>query len=212
MRIDRRWFLAIAVLLLPLFLLVVAKARGDRDETKIRWDIIHIGAFSPRITVFEGGFASALANDGSMITLTGKGTFQPGDSEEVTGGGTWQTFSPPDATGVRTSTGNGTYRVRRLVRFDPAPGSQTTNVTDNIGNGTLNDNQAGLAYFRITYSDGSKGVLVVSCQLNGAPPSPRTVFEGLTASKGFADYWNRAPVVGGVDANRTLFHILPEEE
>ena len=222
MRIDRRWFLAIAVLLLPLFLLVVAKARGDREETKFRWDIIHIGAFSPKITVFEGGFASALANDGSMITLTGKGTFQPGDPEEVTGGGTWQTFSPPDAKGVRTSTGNGTYRVRRLVRFDPAPGFQGTNVIDNTGNGTLNDNQAGLAYFRITYSDGSKGVLVVSCRLNGGPAvvngvrtppaSPATVFEGITASKGFVDYWNRLDAVAGVDANRSLIHILPEEE
>jgi len=157
-----------------------------------------------------------------MITLTGKGTFQPGDSEEVTGGGTWQTFSPPDAKGVRTSTGKGTYRVTRLVRFDPAPGFQGTNVIDNIGNGTLNDNQAGLAYFRITYSDGSKGVLVVSCHLNGGPAvingmltppaSPATIFEGSTASKGFVDYWSHVGPVGGVDGGRNLFHILPEGE
>src|SRR3989442_15892959 len=88
MRVHRRWFLAIAVLLLPLFLLVVAKARGDREETTVRWDIISLQPPPPAAprNVLPGGFASARANDGSKITLTGSGTFEPGESDNVTGG------------------------------------------------------------------------------------------------------------------------------
>jgi len=57
---------------------------------------------------------------------------------------------------------------------------------------------------RIQYSDGEQGILVVSCHLVGTPDS---VFEGITASKGFVTYWNAEPPLPGVDANRTLFHV-----
>jgi hypothetical protein len=65
--------------------------------------------------------------------------------------------------------------------------------------------------------DVSKGILVVSCDLPGNPPpgpagSPHSIFEGITASKGFVDYWNRAAPVPKVDGNRTLFHVLPTNE
>ena len=63
---------------------------------------------------------------------------------------------------------------------------------------------AGLAVLRIKYSDGSLGVLVVSCALPGAAPS---VFEGITVSKSFVDFFDRVPPVPGVNANRTLFHL-----
>ena len=65
---------------------------------------------------------------------------------------------------------------------------------------------------------GGRGVLVVSCHLNGNPPpqgpdaAPPSVFEGITASMGFVDYWNRVAPVGGVDGNRTLFHILAQDQ
>ena len=55
----------------------------------------------------------------------------------------------------------------------------------------------------IDYSDGSRGILVVSCHLAGTPDS---VFEGITASKGFVDFWNREAPVDGRDGNRTVFH------
>jgi hypothetical protein len=45
---------------------------------------------------------------------------------------------------------------------------------------------------------------VVSC--TGAT-APADLFEGVTASKGFVDYFNRVAPVNGVDANRTLFHV-----
>ena len=123
MRINRRWFgISLILLALPLIFAESAKADGDRDhkETKYRWDIIKIPNTNPP-TVFPGGFASALANDGSSITVTGHGTFEPREPDEVTGGGTWTTYAPDG----KTVTGNGTYRVRQMVRFDLAWGSNS---------------------------------------------------------------------------------------
>ena len=210
MRLNKWRILGAALSLLPV--LVVADTRDD--AAMIRWDIIHIVTFSPTGNVIaEGGMASALAQNKSMITLTGSGTFTLGDSDDVTGGGTWKTVAPPP----ESTTHSGTYRVTRLIRFDVAPGAQASNAKDLIGDGTLADNRGGLAILRIAYSDGSKGILVVSCDLPGNPPpgpagSPDTLFEGITASKGFVDYWNREAPVPKVDGNRTLFHVLPTNE
>jgi hypothetical protein len=213
MKTNRLWVLA-GVILLMLPLVFKANAGDDRDEVKYRWDILHISSFTP-VTAAPGGSASALANDNSKITLTGNGTFEPGEPEEVTGGGTWQTFSAMGAL-----TGSGTYRVTKLVRFTVAPGLQTSGVVDNIpgAKGDLSDERAGLLIANVAYSDGSKGVLVVSCHLNGGPDfvarpaAPASIFEGITASKGFADYWFRVAPVGGVDGGRTLFHTIGEGE
>jgi hypothetical protein len=208
MRINRWWILGAAMSLLPM--LVVADTRDDERARAIRWDIIDIVTFSPNGNVVDaGGKASASAQNKSMITLTGSGTFTVGDSDDVTGGGTWQTVAPPPV----STTNGGSYRVTRLVRFDVAPGAQTVTTKDLIGDGTLRDNRGGLAILRIAYSYGSKGILVVSCDLPGNKPpgpagSPDSLFEGITASKGFVDYWNRAAPVPGVDGNRTLFHVV----
>lgn len=205
MRIDRRWHLVIAAVALFLVVGVAAWSDDDRDDITVRWDIPHV-TFTPVVTVFAGGSASALAQDGSKITLTGSGTFEPGESEDVTGGGTWKTFNPAGA-----STGSGTYKVRRLIRFEVAPGVQTSTVVDKIGE--LKDSRAALAFLRISYSDGSKGILVVSCHLNGNSPAdatPASVFEGVTASKGFVNYWNHVGPVG--DEGRTNFHVVPRTE
>jgi hypothetical protein len=207
-------------LLVPalLTLLAFTQARGDDKENQasFRWDIVHATFPPPNFEASEGGHASALANDCvstgcSKITVTGHGTFRVGHRKHVTGGGTWETF---DNTGA--SNGSGTFEVTRLVRFDVAPGTQTSTVIDHIGDGTLTDNRAGLAFLNIAYSDGSEGILVVSCHLNGGPDfkknpaAPATIFEGITASKGFVDYWNREAPVAGVDGDRTTFHILPK--
>jgi hypothetical protein len=217
MRTNQRWFrVSLTLLALPLIFALFAGAdRDDRKETTYRWDIVKITSFNP-ITVFEGGFASALANDGSRITVTGNGTFEPREPDEVTGGGNWITYAP-DGT---TVTGNGTYRVQQLVRFDLAPGVNTAGIVDNIpgAKSDLSDHRAGLLFVRIAYSDGSKGVLVVSCHLNGGPDfvarpaAPASIFEGITASKGYTDYFNRVPPINAVDGNRTLFHILSQDE
>jgi hypothetical protein len=201
MRTNQRWFrISLTLLASPLIFALFAGAGGDdHKETTYRWDLVQIPNSNPP-TVFEGGFGSALANDGSRITVTGNGTFEPREPDEVTGGGSWTTYAP-DGT---TVTGNGTYSVQQLVRFDLAPGVLTGTV-DNIpgAKGDLTDTRAGLMFVRIAYSDGSKGVLVFSCGLDGSPAS---VFEGVTLSKGYTDYWN--PMQGDI----TLFHILSQDK
>lgn len=168
-----------------------ATAAGSQNSL-IRWDIVSIDFGTG--TVSAGGVASAFANDGSEITLTGSGTFRsnPGEPQAVTGGGTWE-----------TATGSGTYQVTGFVSFVLAPGTFPL-TNDNIGNEA--DARAGLAVLKISYSDGSHGVLIVSCHFNGTPDA---VFEGVTASKGFVDYWNReAPPAPPGNADRTAFHVI----
>jgi hypothetical protein len=174
-------------------------------NTRMQWDIVSLNFATSTLT--PGGHASAFATGSGgtahagKITVTGHGTFRsnPGRPQDVTGGGTWQTF---DAAGV--SSGSGNYEVTGFVDFDLAPGSLPASITDNSGNKA--DVRSGLAVLKIAYSDGSDGILVVSCDLPvGSPP---TLFEGITASKGYVDYWEREAVLPTVDANRTNFHIL----
>jgi hypothetical protein len=69
-------------------------------------------------------------------------------------------------------------------------------ITDTIDD--LEDAHAGLVILSISYSDGERSILVISCHLPGSPP---TVFEGITVSKGFVDFFNP------VQALQTLFHL-----
>lgn len=130
--------------------------------------------------------AAALAEDGSKISVRGVGTFVPGDPE-VSGGGSWETSDPSG-----NVTGSGTWQASRLLKFDFAPGA--------IANPAI---RAGLAFLQVTYSDGSQGVLAVSCFLPGAPTS---VAEGIIASKGFVLYGNH------IHASPTFFTVLADGE
>ncbi len=196
MRIERRWLRIMSVATLALLLMTgVAYAR----HPTVRWDIVSLNFSTDPPTANPGGIASARANDGSKITLTGSGTFRdkPGNPH-ADGGGTWTTFAPGGA-----ATGSGTYEVTGVVRFQAAPGFPPPQI-DGIGNPA--ERSAGLVILTIEYSDGEEGILVVSCHLVDTPDS---VFEGVTASRGFVDYWNREAPGPGIDANRTLFHISP---
>ncbi len=174
-------------------------------NTLMRWDIISLNFAT--LTLSSGGHASAFATHSGdaahtgKITVTGQGTFRsnPGKPQAVSGGGTWQTF---DAAGAPN--GSGTYKVTGFVSFVLAPGFLPPALTDTIGKAA--NAHSGLAVLKVAYSDGSKGTLTISCDLPGG--SPDTMFEGITASKGYIDYWERDPAVGGVDANRTEFHAL----
>jgi hypothetical protein len=175
-----------------------ASFSASASNHHMRWDIISVN-FST-LTLSAGGIASARANDNSKITLTGSGTFRSnsGDPQDVTGGGTWETFGMGGA-----STGSGMYQVTGFVRFEVAPGTFPLQH-DNVGNPA--DVRAGLLVVGVAYSDGSEGTLVVSCHIVGTPDA---VFEGVTASKGFVDYWNReAPPAPPGNANRTAFHVI----
>ena len=194
MKTKRFWPVWLAVLLVLMLLgSALFVTRTSAAGQKYRWDIISVD-FSTG-TLSAGGQASAIANDGSTITLTGEGTFNSASNfgnRDVTGGGTWQ-----------TSTGSGTYKVTSFVSFTVAPGTPPL-PHDNIGN--LKDNRAGLLFVTIQYSDGSTGVLTFSCHLVGTPDS---VFEGIRVSQGFVDYWNgNPPPAPPGNANRTTFHIL----
>src|SRR5262249_43055628 len=96
---------------------------------------------------------------------------------------------------------SGTYDVTGLVRWEQAPGTPAPIATDLIDDG---QGSAGLVVLRILYSDDDRGVLAVSCHLNGTSDA---VFEGITATKGFVDYWNREAPVRLVQPARTVVHI-----
>jgi len=168
-------------------------AHGDEDSLKIRWDIQHY----PNFVLQPGGQAFADAADGSKIRLTGSGTFQT-DGDDVTGGGTWETF---DASGALT--GSGTYRVLKLVTWYVAPGTlPCPPITDDIE--SCADARAGLAVLKIQYSDGGVGKLVVSCHLPvGSSPS---TYEGITVSMGLVDYY--LPEDPDLTMNGTIFHVV----
>ena len=185
-------------------LLVPAGASAGSSNHLYRWDIIHLSGPPPVTTTLPGGEASACAASScaNMITLTGTGTFRanPGAPQQVTGGGTWTT------TGF--GAGSGTYKVTGFVSFEVAPGTlPSPPFTDGV-TGVAADARAGLAVLQIAYSDGDQGVLIVSCDQPGTPAN-LPIVEGITASKGFVDYWNRAaPQSVPPFGNRTTFHAL----
>jgi hypothetical protein len=192
------WTSVVTFLLLTVLLAIVAPA-ANAQAKHVRWDIISVNFGTGVISA--GGSASAFAgfvSDVSEITLTGTGTFvapaNGGGSDTVTGGGTW-TIDTPSA--------SGTYEVKGLVRFDESPGTLVgSGLTDKIGD--IEDAVAGLAVLTIQYSDGDRGILVVSCNITGA-----SIFEGVTASKGPVDYRkSEAPeFFGTTGENLTAFHI-----
>ena len=199
MRNNRRWFrISLTMLVLPL-IFALAGANGD-GGSKIRWDIQHY----PGFVLQPGGEAFADAVDHSRIRFAGSGTFQAdgADGNDVTGGGTWETFSVSGAL-----TGSGNYRVVHLVSWHVAPGTlPCPPITDAIA--PCADARAGLAVLQIQYSDGSLGKLVVSCHLPVG--SPDSVYEGITVSRGFVDYLIAEDP--DLTMNGTIFHVVRGDE
>jgi hypothetical protein len=194
MNTSKALWLGALVLALAAVLPLSVAAGGAKH---VRWDIISLVGGNPPGPINAGGVASAKAPDGDTITLTGTGTFvapagSNGGSGAVTGGGTWQTV-----------TGSGTYQVKELVSFVFANfQSSTPLLIDNIGNTSQRAN--GTAVLRIQFSDGQSGVLTVGCHGPGAPPG---IFEGIATTKGYKTYYTVQDPAGGVDANRTIFHV-----
>jgi hypothetical protein len=204
MQTKRFWPLWLAVLLVVMLLgSALFVTRTSAAGQKYRWDIVSIDFVNG--TISPGGIASAIAIDGSSITLTGEGTFNAASNfgnRDVTGGGTWKAFDPSG-----NATGSGTYQVTGFVSFAGVPGVPPP-LKDLIS--TPAKARAGLLFVTIQYSDGSTGVLTVSCHLPGPPDIvPASVFEGIRVSKDSTDYWNgvKPPPPPG-NSNRTEFHIL----
>ena len=173
--------------------------RGNLPSAPSRSKAASVSPSFDRTSASEGakigwelfGSASATAADGLKIIVTGSGTFVApaggGTSSAVTGGGTWETRDAGDAV-----TGSGSYSATGLVRWERALASVPS----------IPGSTAGLAILRVEYSDGSAGTLTISCRITAAQPGR---FEGVTASKGFLDFWNRV-------TSPTLFHLLSEDE
>jgi hypothetical protein len=100
-----------------------------------------------------------------------------------------------------SSGGSGTYEVTSLVSWEPATRQTGSPFTDNIDEGTATN---GTAVLGIAFSDGSQGFLTVGCH---GPNAPNGIFEGIATTKGYTTYYIVQPPAGGVDANRTLFHV-----
>ena len=185
--------LAFAGLVLMVFLTPdpTTASSSTTEANHVRWDIVNVATGSP----VPGGSASAFANNGTRMTITGAGTFvapagRNEKSSATTGGGTWTVVTA----GGRTLA-SGTYSVTGLVHWEEK-GTFPALPDNAVG---------GLAILRVEFSDGTHGVLTVSCHApSGSVPA---VFEGITMAKEFLDFWNRQPPVAGEDGNRTLFHI-----
>lgn len=202
--VTRRWFIVFTVATLAI---VYFPQAALAQASHVQWDIISL-TFDPvsgAPIASSGGIASARAADNSMITMTGTGTFVApaggaGSNASATGGGIWEIIDAAE-----NLEGSGMYWVTGLVRWDREPaGVLPSVVVDAIGN--PDERSAGLAVLRIQYDDGSRGILVVNCTL---PGSPATIPEGISATKGFVDYFDvQLPATDEFeDANRTIFHV-----
>ena len=101
---------------------------------------------------------TAMAPDGSTISLAGVGTLQAGPGGSASGGGTFTT----------SSGGSGTWSaddVQGFVSYGSA------------GPGFPPGFTGGQAKLKVTLSDGATGVLTITCAL-GAPPAGK--MEGIT--------------------------------
>ena len=204
-RFSRALVTAAVSALLVSTLVAAGAGTGDNEhqqQAQYRWDIVSLDAVAK--TISAGGKAMATAQDGSSISLTGRGTFLADSrtgNRQVTGGGTWSTTSETGAV-----TGAGTYQVISFVQFAVAPGAAAAGLTDLIA--APSTTRAGLLNVTIRYSNGATGVLIVSCHIPGPPAAPESIFEGVRASMGFVDFWNGVqPAPPPSNSNRTLFEV-----
>jgi len=221
MKTRRIWFHTMAIALLCLLGSVMtasaqddrktapgaASAQHDRDDddhSRLRRDFLNgdwffVKALNGQPIAAPGGTATASAEDGSTIILTGDGTFNL-PSGRVTGGGTWRTLDPAGVV-----TGSGRYRVQSFISFNIATGLHPPGFGDTTGN--IDDARAGLLQFTVDFLDGTEGVLAVSCHLSEhqEPRTEGTVFEGMHVTKGFSDYFKHATRT--LEDSNTLIHI-----
>lgn len=73
-------------LMVAVAMLAMLSGRALADNNQVRWDLISVNFAT--LTISPGGNASAFAQDGSQIKLTGSGTFRSnsGRPQDVTGG------------------------------------------------------------------------------------------------------------------------------
>jgi len=161
-----------------------------------RWDLATIagGILNPR------GAASAVADDGSKITLSSaSGKFGKAGGR-VSGGGSWITYNPSGAV-----ISVGTFTLKSLIGFFPIAGALPNSVTtDTLG--PRSRARAGLAVFGVAYSNGYTGTLVLGSKWDG---SPATALSGVTATWGPIGFFKAVALpAASTDVNRVAFHRL----
>jgi hypothetical protein len=200
---TRRLFIMVSLSLVLALTALSVKSMLAAGE-KIRWDIVNNMVVDGKPTGSEGGIAFATAIDGSYIMLKGTGTFGPGKTDPVTGGGDWMTF---DVTNLKTASGK--YTVTGLVSWTEGSGKEPDALVDKIGEKT--SFRAGVAVLSVTYTndDGSaagEGVVIISC--HGPVDGTDTTFEGVAATMGVTTFYDASPARPGVNTNRTQFHVV----
>jgi hypothetical protein len=109
-----------------------------------------VGATTPSDT--------AVAPDGSTITMSGHGTFNAGPGGTASGGGTFTTSS--GASGTWTASD-----IQGFVNYGQTPGFPVPGAA------------GGEAKLKVSLSTGQTGVLTITCLLGSPPPSKE---EGIT--------------------------------
>lgn len=142
-------FLALGMLLGVSGLAAASDANGNHATY-----IWVIGATSPSDT--------AMAPDGSTITMTGSGTLTAGPSNTASGGGTYSLSS--GGSGTFTVTG-----VQGFINYGPA------------GSGFPPGFTGGETKLNVTLSNGASGVLTLTCVLGSQPAGKE---EGITVVLG----------------------------
>ena len=148
----RRLLLALAVAfgLMGASTGVVAAANADENHAAYVWVV---GA------VPVGSSDTAMAPDGSTVTLKGSGMLQAGPGGSASGGGTF----------TMSSGGSGTWTVTGVLGFVSYGSGSAQGLPANLFGGETK--------LRMHLSNGADGVLTITCAL-GSPPAGH--MEGVT--------------------------------
>jgi hypothetical protein len=96
---------------------------------------------------------TAIAPDGSTITMSGSGTFKAGPGKTASGSGTYSL----------SSGGSGTWTVTGVQGFVSYGNATPQGLPDSFFGGEVK--------LRVSLSNGSDGVLTITCLLGSPPPS-----------------------------------------
>jgi hypothetical protein len=121
---------------------------------------------------------TAMAPDGSTITLTGQGTLSAGPDKAVSGGGTFTSSGGGSGTWSATA-------VDEFVSYGPAGPEPFKLPPGSTG---------GKAKLQVSLSDGRSGVLTIFCVLGTPPPS---VMEGINVVLGSGVSGEYTKIVSG---------------
>jgi hypothetical protein len=136
-----RWHAEWCTTILIALLIVVGPFRSQAwaQAEHVRWDLVTITITNG--TVAPGGTASAQAQDGSTIFMTGSGTFVApskngnsfGSNGSAKGGGTWTITGPNASPGTISRRSSPTMRSTKVNPAQGSPCSESSTPTVSAG-------------------------------------------------------------------------------